>query len=337
MAMFTKIPVTAVQKADREAAAAKKKLDDLKKAKGDKKAIAALEKEYAALAKTVVQIATKDMKTAAEGLKTLEKEVEGTLGAASKRLAAARTALKTYAANKDAKVLAPCFGLKEEIERLQLRATNLMDDYAVSWNDYRQLSFSVDAKLLKDIYTVRKTIIDRTIGVRGKQQKVGAVALEAGTVETQAHELTQGFETDSENRFGQLVEIRKEIENVIKEGGHKNKPELIGLAVTQFEEWLALPFAEFKKQMPIRKAQYKSLTTVGQVNNQAVSSMKRTIANGKKLLTPADLKDDKVKRVVKEIDDTFTTYSTRVSENLTALPKIATLLTQGDKRLKTGK
>jgi hypothetical protein len=328
----------AADKADDAVAATKKNLDALKKAKGDKKQIAKLEKQLAAESKPVVTIATRDIKVAAAGMKKLEAEVESLLGAASKRLIDARAALKAFEAKKDTKVLAGLADLGDDLQEMAERANKAMEAFAVSWNEYRQAKFSVDPKLLKDFSALRSGIIDRTIKVRGKQQKIVGIAAEGASLESRALEADQGFETDSENRLGQLVKLHNDVKNVIVQASKKNGPDLIERSVPQYQAWLDNPnFDEFKAGHPIRQGHYKSMTSVAQLNNQALSTLKRTVANGKKLLTAADLKDGKIQQVVKEIDATLGNYEALVKKNLKILPELAKMMTAGDKRLKAGK
>lgn len=338
MPTFQILKADRATKADADAVKIKKQIDDLKKAKGDKKQIAKLEKDHTVVAKTLVQILTQDIKIAADGLKKLDQLVEAAVGTAAKRLAAARTGMKEFQKRRDESLLRPCTGLGGEVERLEKQADTLMTEFAVSWNEYRQPNFKgVDANLLKDFSKTRAAIIDRTILIRSKQQKLVSLTAEAGTIETAAVEAVQDFETDTDNRLAQAIELRETVNKVIVQGKKKNDPNLISRALPGFKEWSGLPFKEFKGQVAVRKSQYKSLTTVAQVNNQAVSSLKRSITNGKQMFSAEDLKDDKVAEVMGEIDKTFAEYESTVRTNLKALPEVAKLLTEADKRVKAGR
>ena len=337
MSVFPMLKKDKAEKLDKDATQLAKQITDLKKKKGDKKQIAALEKQYATVVKNCSDVFTKDIRIAASGLKKMEAEVEAAVGAGSKRLVAARTGLKNYRAKRDESLLKPCFGLEAELKKLEEKADGLMMDYAVSWNEYRQANFDVPDKAKAEFAKLRTGIIERTILIRTKHQKLVAMASEASSLETAALDAGQDFETDTDNRLVQLKEVLANVQNAIVQNGKKNDPKMIGNALDKFQAWVASPFPDFKQGYTVRKALYKSLTATGQSSNQMLSGLRRTVDNGKKLLTPQDLKDDRIARVVSDLDETFSAFENDVKTNLKALPELAKCMNEADKRMKAKK
>jgi hypothetical protein len=245
--------------------------------------------------------------------------------------------LKSYRAKKVDAMLKPCFGLEAELKKLEQKADGLMMDYAVSWNEYRQANFDVPDKAKAEFAKIRGTIIERTIVIRTKHQKLVGLASEASALETAAVDAGQDFETDTDNRLVQIREVLATVKSAIVQNGKKNDPKMIGNALDKFQDWITLPYKDFQQGYTVRKALYKSLTATGQSSNQTLSSLRRTVENGKKLLTPQDLKDDRIARVVSDIDETFSTFEDEVKTNLKALPEIAKCVNEAEKRMKAKK
>ena len=314
----------------------RKEVDALKKAKGDKAKIAELEKRYAVAAAAAAKNATADLKIAATGFKTMAKFVEDLNGTASKRLVAAREGLAKFKKTSDVAALRPCQNLKRDIEAMASNSGDEVDRFAASWNPYRTANIGVEDKLLKEFNALRKGIIDNTIIVCTKVNKMMAMLAEAGSLDAAGASASQDFPATAENKLREAIALQRSVEDTVKALYSKNDPRTISNGKNQIDTWVKGEFGSFTNQLEVRRSLYKALTATGQASNTTLSALRRTITNGRALFSPKDLKDPKIAQVIAAVDKQFADFEAETKLGLKDLTEIAKLMTQADQRANRG-
>ena len=327
---YTKVTIATLGPHIKKAEQLKGQIAAAKKAK-DKKQLANLEKEFAATAKTITTKANADMKTVIASLKQCETTVEGKLAAASKRVAESRTALNAYKKSKKAADLKVCDGVAADVDELYKAADDDMDALAVSWNEYRTLDIKLDPKIAKEFLSARKAIMDRTVVLRTKVNKAAGLTAEAEAIETASMEVTQGFETSTENRIRHADELYKSVDTTLTTLYAKNDPNRVVAVAQRWREWKGY---NFDGDIEDRRRAYKDVTITAQAFNTAQSQLRRTIATKKAVFTAEDLNDDKIVKRLGEVDQRFGKFEDDVKQGLAALKEIAGILKEGEAAVK---
>lgn len=316
-----------------------KELDDLKKAKGDKKKIAELEKQIALKTQNVVKKLDADIATAKSGCNQMLLAVEGMLTEGAKALQLAKAVVAQLKSGKRATV-AVAQDAPRHLAELAANADAEMYAYGGSWDAYRMFNPALPDGAAKNFSSVRQKIMDDTKSARQKVDKLKALAEEATGLAKEAAALAAGAAASPDESRREAELLHAQVHKMAKslyEGKTtvENTADLVNRIGGNLQN--ATDVRQLAQLLVSAEQSFAFTKKAAQTWAATIASMKKAFASGKSAI-PAGLHKDGV--IAKCLDECTTAIEKAERDAKAAslsLPTLAQAITAAQARVKKGK
>jgi len=317
----------------------KKEIDAMKKdKKADKKKIAQLEKEYDLKCQNMGAKILTDMQIARAGCNTMTLQIETYLGEAMKGIKTAKDALAAYNKTRDRTQLTTMEHAPVYVKTLNDLSKKEMDDFAISWNKFREFNAGIDPKYTKDANALRNQIMELTKTTRVKVNKIESMIGEAAAVKAAADSASSMVLATNEDKLAEVQELLKRLQEMTKPlAGGKETVDAVQNNAENFSTAVKAPIAELKNKIKALETQYSFNVKSVQSFTSTISSMQKVLATGKSTVEPMYLKDSKIVAALKQADDFVAHWAAEVKKAQTAVVGMAKDLKTAQDRVKAGK